>query len=78
MKNPKLRTTIFWSAIFSSALLLIQAVSAILGYTLDTEISLQLLGSVNAVVASLALGGILVDPGKVDSFQAIKKNNKED
>ena len=64
----------FWLS-FIPALLLIQVVAAVFGYTLDLgELGNRLLAVVNAVFAVLALLGIVTDPttaGVSDSAQAM-------
>lgn len=53
----------FWLAIIPAVLLLIQAVAAIFGYTLDLSvISGKLLSVVEAVFVVLAILGIVTDP----------------
>lgn len=53
----------FWMAIIPAVLLLIQAVAAIFGYTLDLSvISGKLLSVVEAVFVVLAILGIVTDP----------------
>lgn len=53
----------FWLAIIPAILLLIQAVAAIFGYTLDLSvISGKLLSVVEAVFVVLAILGIVTDP----------------
>ena len=53
----------FWLAIIPAILLLIQAVAAIFGYTLDLSvISSKLLSVVETVFVVLAILGIVTDP----------------
>lgn len=53
----------FWLAIIPAILLLIQAVAAIFGYTLDLSvISGKLLSVVEAIFVVLAILGIVTDP----------------
>ena len=65
----------FWLSLIPAVLLLIQAVGAPLGMTLDFgELGNQLLAIVNAVFAVLAILGIVQDPttdGMGDSKQAM-------
>ena len=65
----------FWMSLIPAVLLLIQAVGAPLGMTLDFgELGNQLLAIVNAVFAVLAILGIVQDPtteGVGDSAQAM-------
>ena len=53
----------FWLALIPAVLLLIQAVAAVFGFTLDFgELSDKLLAVVNAVFVVLTILGIVVDP----------------
>lgn len=65
----------FWLSLIPAVLLLVQAVGAPLGMTLDFgELGNQLLAIVNAVFAVLAILGIVQDPttaGIGDSAQAM-------
>lgn len=65
----------FWLSLIPAVLLLVQAVGAPLGLTLDFgELGNQLLAIVNAVFAVLAILGIVQDPttkGLTDSEQAM-------
>ena len=66
----------FWMSLIPAVLLLIQAVGAPLGMTLDFgELGSQLLAIVNAVFAVLAILGIVQDPttkGVCDSERAME------
>ena len=68
----------FWLSLIPAVLLLIQAVGAPLGMTLDFgELGNQLLAIVNAVFAVLAILGIVQDPttkGIADSERAMGYN----
>lgn len=65
----------FWLAIIPAVILLIQAVGAVFGYTLDFgELSTKLIAVVNAVFVVLAILGIVTDPTTVgvrDSERAL-------
>lgn len=65
----------FWLAIVPAVLILIQAVAALFGFTIDLgEIGNQLIAIVNAVFVVLAILGIVTDPttaGIGDSAQAM-------
>lgn len=65
----------FWLSIIPAVILLIQAVAAVFGYTLDFgELSTKLLAVVNAVFVVLAILGIVNDPttsGVRDSERAL-------
>lgn len=65
----------FWIAIIPALLLVIQAVAAVFGFTLDLgELGNKLLAVVNAVFVVLALLGIVNDPTTAtlsDSAQAL-------
>ena len=64
----------FWLAVIPAVLLLIQAVAAVFGYTLDLgDIGNKLIAVVNAVFGVLVVLGVVVDPttaGISDSKQA--------
>lgn len=66
----------FWLAVIPAVLLLIQAVAAVFGYTLDLgEIGNKLIAVVNAVFGVLAILGIVNDPttkGLSDSQRAMR------
>lgn len=65
----------FWLALIPAVLLLIQAVAAVFGFTLDFgELSDKLLAVVNAVFVVLTILGVVVDPtteGAGDSARAL-------
>ena len=65
----------FWIALIPAVLLLIQAVAAIFGFTLDLgDIGERILTAVNALFAVLAILGIVTDPttsGVGDSARAL-------
>ena len=65
----------FWVTLIPAALLLIQTIAAVFGFTLDFgELGNQLLSVVNALFAVLAILGIVTDPttaGISDSKQAL-------
>lgn len=65
----------FWLALIPALLLLIQALAAVFGFTLDlTSISAKLLAVIEALFAVLALLGVVNDPttaGLNDSAQAL-------
>ena len=71
----RLKNKAFWLAIIPAALLLIQVIAAVFGFTLDLgELGNKLIDVVNAVFAVLAILGIVVDPttaGTSDSEQAM-------
>jgi phi LC3 family holin len=77
MINWKLRikNKTFWLALIPAILLLIQAVAATFGYTLDLgELGNNLIAVVNAVFGVLVILGIVTDPttaGVSDSKQAL-------
>ncbi len=64
----------FWLAVIPAVLLLIQAVAAVFGYTLDLgDIGNKLIAVVNAAFGVLVVLGVVVDPttaGIADSKQA--------
>lgn len=65
----------FWLAIIPAVLILIQAVAALFGFTIDLgDVGNQLIAIVNAVFVVLAIMGIVTDPttaGLGDSTQAM-------
>lgn len=65
----------FWLSLIPSAILLIQVVAAVFGYTLDLgDLGNKLLAVVNAVFAVLAVLGVVNDPttaGLSDSNRAM-------
>ena len=71
----RIKNTTFWLALIPAALLLVQVVAAVFGYTLDLgELGDKLLAVVNALFGVLAILGIVTDPttkGVGDSTQAL-------
>lgn len=71
----RIKNKTFWLALIPAALLLVQVVAAVFGYTLDLgELGDKLLTVVNALFAVLAILGIVADPttrGVGDSSQAL-------
>jgi len=71
----RFKSKTFWVAIVPAILLLIQAVAAVFGYTLDfTQLNTKLLAVVEAAFVVLAILGIVVDPttnGVSDSIRAL-------
>ena len=79
----RIKNKVFWLSIIPAILLLIQAVAAVFGYTLDfTNLSAKLAAVVEAMFVVLAILGIVVDPttaGMSDSHLAMTYNKpKED
>ena len=74
----RLKNKAFWLAIVPAAILLIQVVAALFGYTLDLgEIGDKLLAVINAVFSVLTILGVVTDPttaGLSDSTQAMTYN----
>ncbi len=66
----------FWVALIPAALLLIQTVAALLGFSLDLgDVGEKLLAVVNAIFGVLVILGVVVDPtveGVSDSARAMK------
>lgn len=63
----------FWLSIIPAILLLIQAVAAVFGFTLDFgELSTKLIAVVNAAFVVLAILGIVTDP----TTEGIKDSNR--
>ena len=71
----------FWLAVIPAVLLLIQAVAAVFGYTLDLgDIGNKLIAVVNAVFGVLVVLGVVVDPttaGISDSYRAMNYKKPE-
>lgn len=71
----RVKNKTFWLALIPAALLLVQVVAAVFGYTLDLgELGDKLLAVVNALFGVLAILGIVTDPttkGVGDSSQAL-------
>ena len=78
----RLKNKAFGIAIIPAVLLLIQAVAAVFGYTLDfTELQGKLLAVVEALFVVLAILGIVVDPttkGIADSARALGYDEPHD
>ena len=71
----RVKNKAFWVAIIPAVLLVIQAVGAVFGYTLDFgDLGNRLLEVVNAIFGVLVILGVVVDPttaGVKDSEQAL-------
>lgn len=71
----RLRNKAFWLAFIPAALLLVQTVAALFGFSLNLgDIGDKLLAVVNAVFALLSILGVVVDPttqGVGDSPRAL-------
>ena len=71
----RLKNKTFWLSLIPAALLLVQVVAAVFGYTLDFgELGNKLLAVVNAAFALLSVLGVVTDPttaGLSDSEQAM-------
>jgi len=71
----RIKNKLFWLAIIPAALVLIQAVAAVFGFTLElSELGDRLLAVVEAVFVVLSILGIVTDPtteGMKDSEQAM-------
>lgn len=78
----RIKNKAFWLAIIPAVLLLVQAVAAVFGYTLDfAELQGKLLAVVEALFVVLAILGIVVDPttkGLGDSKQAMRYEEPHD
>lgn len=72
----------FWLALIPAALLLVQVVAAVFGFTLDLgDLGNKLLAVVNAIFAVLTILGIVTDPttkGVSDSAQALTYDKPKD
>ena len=71
----RLKNKAFWLAIVPAAILLIQVVAGLFGYTLDLgQVGDKLLAVINAVFSVLTILGVVTDPttaGLSDSTQAM-------
>lgn len=71
----RVKNKAFWVAIIPAVLIVIQAVGAVFGYTLDFgDLGNRLLEVVNAIFGVLVILGVVVDPttaGVKDSKQAL-------
>ena len=71
----RLRNKTFWLSLIPVALLLVQVIAAVFGYTLDLgDLGNKLLAVVNALFAVLSILGVVTDPttkGVSDSAQAL-------
>ena len=74
----RIKNKAFWLAFIPAALLLVQTVAALFGFTLNLgDIGDKLLAVVNAVFALLSILGVVVDPttqGVSDSQRAMAYN----
>lgn len=72
----RIKNKTFWLAIIPAAILLIQAVAAVFGFTVDfSDMGNKLIDVVEAVFVVLAIIGVVADPttaGIGDSAQAMK------
>lgn len=72
----RMKNKTFWVSVIPAALLLIQVVCAVFGYTLDLgDLGNKLLAVVNAVFGLLTVLGVVTDPttaGVSDSTQAMR------
>lgn len=71
----RIKNKAFWVALIPALVLLVQAVAAVFGVTIDlTDIGQKLLAVIEAVFVVLAILGIVVDPtteGMGDSARAL-------
>lgn len=59
----RIKNKIFWLSIIPAILLLVQAVAAVFGYTLDfTDLTAKLVAVVEAAFVVLTILGIVTDP----------------
>ncbi len=77
----RIKNKAFWLAVIPAVLLLIQAVAAVFGYSLDLgEIGNRLIAVVNAAFGVLVVLGVVVDPttaGISDSNRAMNYKKPE-
>lgn len=78
----RVKNKAFWLALIPAVLLLVQAIAAVLGYTLDfADLNAKLLAVVEAVFVVLAILGIVNDPttkGLGDSVRALGYDEPHD
>lgn len=71
----RIKNKAFWIAIIPAALLLVQVIAAVFGFTLDLgDLGNKLLAVINAVFGFLAILGVVNDPttnGVSDSIRAL-------
>ena len=71
----RIRNKQFWVSVIPALALVVQAVAAVFGWTLDfSRVTARLIAVVDAVFALLVILGIVVDPttaGVGDSFRAL-------
>lgn len=74
----RIKNKTFWLSVIPAALLLIQVVAGVFGFTLDLgELGNKLIAVVNAVFALLTILGVVTDPttsGVSDSDRAMTYN----
>lgn len=72
----RIKNKAFWVALIPAALLLIQTVAALLGFSLDLgDVGDKLLAVVNAIFGVLVILGVVMDPtveGMSDSARAMQ------
>lgn len=77
----RIKNKAFWLAVIPAVLLLIQAVAAVFGFTLDLgDIGNKLIAVVNAAFGVLVVLGVVVDPttaGMSDSNRAMNYKKPE-
>ena len=80
--KARFKNKMFWVAVIPALLLVIQAVAAVFGYTLELgELGDKLLVLINAVFGVLAILGIVADPttpGASDSDRAMTYYTEND
>ena len=78
----RIKNKSFWLTLIPAVILLVQAVAALFGFQLELEgIQQQILDTVNAAFAVLAVLGIVTDPttkGISDSQQALTYNTPKE
>lgn len=75
--KQKIKTTVFWSGIVSSLILFVQSVATLCGFQIPAETVAIVMAAVNSLMSILTLSGVLVNPEKVESFQAMKVKVKK-
>jgi phi LC3 family holin len=70
--KSRVKTTVFWSGLFSALVLFGQALAALFGFELPEETLAQVVIAINALLGLLVVSGVLVDTKDVESFQVMK------
>lgn len=72
----KIKNTLFWGGLASSALIFVQSVATLFGYHISEETIAEITASINSLLAILSFSGVLVNPEQVNSFQVMMNKKK--